>query len=88
VLRFFLYGLFFFFDFDGFGIDLGRSLGTGLFPDLVLMAPFFGEFPLFVSVLEDFSFFPFLVFDKAPLVDIYMAFIEYLRPGFDFYSFL
>lgn len=39
-------------------------------------------------MLDDFYFLPFLVFERAPLVDFYIGLRDTLRPGFDFYSFL
>lgn len=89
--KFFLYGLFFFFDFYAFGIDLGNSLAIGLFTDFTFtpgFSPFLPDFPLLVSVLDDFSFFPFLDFERAPLVELCIGLRDTLRPGIDFYSFL
>ena len=80
---------YFFFDFDGFGIDLGKFAGIGLFPVLrtIGFMSFFAEVPFFVSLLEDFSFVPRFVFE-SPLLDFSIPLVDFLIPLLVFYKFL
>jgi hypothetical protein len=76
---------YFFFDFDGFGIDLGKFAGIGLFPvfGTIGLMSFFAEVPFFVSLLDDFSFVPRFVLE-SPLLDFSMPLVDFFIPLFVF----